>query len=236
MRINQYLARCGVGSRRSVEADILEGLVQVNGEIITSLGYKVGPGDKVVFKGKVLKLPQESTVVAFHKPPKCLCSNFDPQGRTTIYHYLPPEWRNLHYVGRLDYASRGILLLTDDGNLSRDLTLPKNQVERLYEAKLSRSLKPHEIGQIKNGVEIFPGFLAKPKYLRHKDNYLQICLTEGKNREIRRILEFFDVEVMDLLRLEYAGVQVHGIAEGKIRKLKELEINEMKSKINPISK
>ena len=141
MRINKFISLCGIASRRAADALIEEGRVQVNGETIKDLGHQVDENaDNVVVDGKPVKLPRKTTTIMFHKPAGCVCTKTDPQGRRTVYDYLPPAYQSLKYVGRLDLQSRGLLLFTDDGELLHRLTHPSFEIPRSYYVCTDRPL------------------------------------------------------------------------------------------------
>lgn len=224
MRINRYLARCGLGSRRAVEQLILEGRVWLDGAQIFDLAARVHPGTVVEVDGARQRLPARRTILLFHKPPLTLCTASDPEGRRTIYDHLPPEMKNLRYVGRLDWETRGLLLLTDDGELARRLTHPRWQIPRLYRARLSRPLTNSEAHILMNGVELppEPGYRSgavqtSPCEIRTRDNEAELLLQEGKNREVRRMMALFGIEVVELIRLGYGLVELGELAEGAWR-------------------
>jgi 23S rRNA pseudouridine2605 synthase len=224
MRINKYLARCGKGSRRGVESLILEGKVSVNGKIVTALSQEVQEGDAVKLQGKICLLPRQSTHIIFNKPPGFLCSKSDPQERLLIYDKLPKEFVRLHYVGRLDYASRGLLLLTDDGELSQNLCLPKNQVPKTYWVQLSKKLSDEDQAKLRKGMRLSDGLKTKPAKVKVRGPWAEITLTEGKNREIRRMMQDLGYGVQDLQRVSFGNLALGSLKEGKHRKLTEQEV------------
>ena len=133
MRINKYISLSGIASRRAADELVRNGQVQVNGETISDLGHQVDEEkDCVTVNGKVAKLPKKTKVILFHKPAGCVCTKDDPQGRRTVYDYLPPGYQGFKYVGRLDLQSRGLLLFTDDGELLHRLTHPSYEIPRSY--------------------------------------------------------------------------------------------------------
>lgn len=219
MRINRYLALCGLGSRRSVEPLIRSGQIVVNGESCTDLSREILPGDQVSFQNKPVMAPKNYSVVMFHKPPGCVCTHHDPQQRQTIYDYLPPALKHLRYVGRLDLQSRGLLLLTDDGELCHRLTHPSWQIPRTYRVWSHPPLSPAHRKQLLSGVLIGEQETAKAKKIKVFPQNTEITLTEGKNREIRRMLEVLGYEVRDLKRISWATQELGGLAEGDYRDL-----------------
>lgn len=229
MRLNQFLAACGVGSRRRVEPLILAGEIRINGRVVTELGYRVQPGDRVEHRGRVLAKPAASTVVLLNKPAGCLCTADDPQGRPTVFSLLRPEHRALHYIGRLDYESRGLLLFTDDGELSRRLTLPRYEVERVYRVRLDRPLARAELERARAGVTLDDGLELRPRAIEPRGPDWVVRLTEGKKREIRRLFEFVGPRVVDLQRESYGGLTLGTLREGASRVLTDAELQALRA-------
>ena len=227
MRINKYLARCGKGSRRGVETFIREGNVTINGKVVTELSQEVKAGDAVKLQGKICLLPRQSTHIIFNKPPGFLCSKSDPQERLLIYDKLPREFARLHYVGRLDYQSRGLLLLTDDGELSQNLCLPKNQISKTYWVQLSRKLSEEDQTKLRQGIRLSDGLKTKPAKVKVRGTWAEITLTEGKNREIRRMMQDLGYGIQDLQRVSFGNLVLGSLKEGKHRKLTEQEVESL---------
>jgi len=234
MRINRYLARCGLGSRRAVERLLLEGRVQLDGAQIFDLATRVHPNSVVTVDGARLRLPARRTILLLHKPPLTLCTASDPEGRPTIYDLLPHEMKNLRYVGRLDWETRGLLLLTDDGELSRRLTHPEWKLQRLYRAHLSRPLANHEALTLMEGVELPPeegyrsgAIKTSPCEIRIRESEAELLLQEGKNREVRRMMALFGIDVVDLVRLSYGPIDLGELAEGEWREATAAERSQL---------
>ena len=222
MRLNKYLARCGFGSRRSVEELIRDGRVSVDGRTAVDLSVRVEGETVVRVDGRKAVLPARARVVRFHKPARVLCSARDPHGRRTIYDLLPRELSGLRYVGRLDWETRGLLLLTDDGDLARALTLPENRVERLYRVRLDREIRDEEAATVAAGMFLpaEAGYRAhavrtRPCEIAVRGDEAELLLTEGKNREIRRMFAALGMEVLDLQRLSYGPVRLGDLPEGE---------------------
>ncbi len=223
MRINRYLALCGLGSRRTVEALIREGVVKVNGETVTDLSCRIAEGQKVEVHGRLTKPPREHEYILFHKPAGFLCSSTDPFGRPTIYDILPLEFRKLHYVGRLDFNSRGLIILTNDGGLTHDLLHPSREVTRTYKVWTRKPLDPVEMDQLKSGLDIGSGDVAIPDSVKLMGDHFEMVLREGKNREIRRMLEVLGHKVVDLQRIRFGGLSLGDVPEAGYRRLNESE-------------
>jgi 23S rRNA pseudouridine2605 synthase len=219
MRLNKFLAHCGVGSRRKVENFISAGRIQINGEIIRELGTQVQEGMQVTFDGTLVNIPESLRTIVFHKPIECLCTASDPQGRQLIYDFLPPEYKHFRYVGRLDFSSRGLLLMTEDGELARRLTLPDYAVERQYHVQLNRELGPKSLRKMEAGVEIEGGHISRPQKIKSQGKSADIVLCEGKKREVRLMMRALGYRVQDLLRVRYGPITLDGVSEGGFREL-----------------
>lgn len=232
MRINQYISQCGVASRRKAETLILEGKVSVNGEIVKELGKQVEENDIVEVEGQKISLIKKYTTIAFHKPPGVICTATDPQGRKTIYDCLPSGFSNLKYIGRLDLQSRGLVLLSDNGELVYRLTHPKYQIERSYLVWTSKELSRHAMESLLAGIDIGDGEIGKVKDIFMDDGFVELVLTEGKNREIRRMLHSLHYHIKDLKRVSFANVWLDDLAVGEYRELTEEELKELMLKVN----
>lgn len=230
-RINRYLALCGFGSRRAVEEIIRSGLVKANGKVVTDLAHKVEPGQKITVQGKAAIPPQEHIYGVLNKPPGYLCSATDPFQRPTIYDLLREDHTRLHYVGRLDFRSRGLLILTTDGELTQRLLHPSHEVPRTYLVKTHTPFKETELRDLRNGVEIGDGVRAMAVSARKIGTGAEIVLKEGKNREIRRMLEVLGHKVIDLQRIRFGGLELGDLPEGEFRLLKPSEIDRLNEKV-----
>lgn len=219
MRLNKFLAHCGVGSRRKVENFISAGRVKIDGQVVRELGTQVLDGMQVSFDDVNIDIPESLRTIVFHKPVECLCTQSDPQGRRIIYDLLPPEFKNFRYIGRLDYLSRGLLLLTEDGELARRLTLPDYAVEREYKVLLNRELGPKSLRKMENGVEIEGGHVSRPQKIKSEGKTADIVLCEGKKREVRLMMRALGYRVQDLLRVRYGPIQIEDVPEGHYREL-----------------
>ena len=233
MRINKFLAECGLGSRRKVESLILEGLVSVNGKVITSLAFSVGEKDEVIYNGQKLTPNKEFSYIMLHKPKGYLTTTSDDRGRKTVIDLLPQQYKNLKPVGRLDYDSEGLLILTDDGDLAFNLTHPSHEVGKTYVVKIEGKIKESELAVLRAGPVIEGKRLAKckAKKLEEKDNItkLEITIFEGKNRQIRKMLEALGYLVVFLKRTKLGELALSGVDRGKFRALNASEIAYLKS-------
>lgn len=231
MRINKFIAECGITSRRGADELIKQRRVSVNGKIISELGLDVNPEtDKVMVDGKKVKLASRQIYIMFYKPKGVICSASDEHNRKTVYDYLDIN-QKLAIVGRLDYDSEGLLILTSDGDMVNKLTHPSNMVPKTYLVKTEGEFTDDEIKKLKGKVDIGEGEEtsgANVVLLERGDgkSKLQITIREGKNREIRRMCESMNKNVIFLKRIAIAGVRLGGLARGTYRYLtpKEIEI------------
>ncbi len=224
MRLNKFISLCGVASRRGADELVREGKVTVNGEVVEDLGRQVEDSDKVAVNGKVIIPPKKKTVLAFHKPAGCVCTNRDPQGRETVYDFLPPGYHGLKYIGRLDLQSRGLLLFTDDGELLHRLTLPQYKVYRHYLVWTDRYLSEHAAQRLTDGIDLGEGEIGFAEAVFFNDDCVELVLSEGKNREIRRMMQAVGYEIEDLQRIAYADIDLGDLPSGEYRELTDAEI------------
>ena len=226
-RINRYLALCGFGSRRAVEELVRAGQVTVDGGVVTDLAFQVEDRHKVKVGGKAAKPPSQHVYGVLNKPPGYLCSATDPYERPTIYDLLRSEHGRLHYVRRLDYRSRGLLILTTDGEWTQRLLHPSHEVPRTYRIRTHMPFKESELRLLRNGVEIGDGVIAKAVSAKKTPEGAEIVLKEGKNREIRRMLEVLGHKVIDLQRIRFGGLELGDLPEGDFRLLTASEVSRL---------
>ena len=206
MRIAQYISRSGYSSRRDAEKIIKEKRVEVNGNIIESPALNVNQNDVVKIDNKIIEKFSSSVIYLYHKPKGLIVTKKDEKNRPTVFSNLPKNMRSLFSVGRLDKNSSGILLLTNDGMISRFLELPSNKIVRKYLVQVDNELSDENLKSIRQGL-LIDGFNYKPikilKYFDRKKVFYTMNLSEGKNREIRNIMFYFRIKVIDLLRTSY---------------------------------
>ncbi|HSQ42900.1 MAG TPA: pseudouridine synthase [Fibrobacteraceae bacterium] len=224
MRLNQYLALCGAGSRRSVESLIQAGRVSIRGQTVLDLGRRVIDGDQVALDGKALHPPKTYSTVMLNKPAGCVSSRRDPQRRSTVYDYLPPAFRTLRNIGRLDLQSRGLLLFTDDGELAFRLTHPSYEIPRTYQVWTDRPIGPEGRTALLRGVDLGDGETGRARAVKIDAEKTEITLMEGKNREIRRMMQAIGRRVRDLKRISFGPLLLGKLAPGDFRELNEEEI------------
>ena len=226
MRLNKFLAKCGIGSRRSCDEFIKNGKIKINGKIVSDFSYQVNDNDYVQYDNKYVEVDLDNYYYILNKPKSYVCSKKDDAKRKIIYDLMPQNCR-LFSVGRLDYDTTGIILLTNDGDFCQKLSHPKNKVKKKYYVTTDDKLNKNQILEISRGIRIdrdrmSGNFLFLDKI---KKNYLwDITLTEGKNREIKRIFNNFNIKVLSIHRYEFAGFKLGHLKEGKFRLLKKSEI------------
>lgn len=228
MRLNKFISLCGFASRRAADELIKEQKVSVNGEIVQDLGRQVQESDLVEIEGKKLSLPQKTTVIAFHKPAGCVCTCKDPQKRQTVYDFLPPGYKGLKYIGRLDLQSRGLLLFTDDGELAHRLTLPKYKILRHYLVWTDSPVKKSDAEQLIEGIDLEDGIKGFAEAVFFEEGCIELVLSEGKNREIRKMMATIGYEIEDLQRIAYADIDLGDLASGDYRELSNKEVQLLK--------
>ena len=206
MRIAQLIARSGFSSRRDAEKIIIQKRVEVNGNLILSTALNVTQNDVVKIDGKIIENFSSPIIYLYHKPKGLIVSKKDEKNRPTVFSNLPKNMRSYFSVGRLDKNSSGLLLLTNDGTLSRFLELPINKISRKYLVQVDKELSIENLKSIRRGL-LLNGFKFKPIEIsksssRQKASY-SMSLVEGKNREIRNIMAYFKINVIDLVRTSY---------------------------------
>ena len=233
-RLNKYLASCGIASRRESEKIILDGRVSVNGKIVKELSTQVNEErDRVMVDGIQVKPVADYSYIMMYKPKGCVTTLKDDKGRKTVYSYL--EDLNIPHlvpVGRLDYDTEGLLLLTNDGELVHSLTHPSHEVPKTYVVKVEGQVLEHKLAQLRKGVVIDGVKTAKSKVklVEFKDNIsrFEVTIHEGRNRQIRKMFEAVGHEVIFLKRVSVGNVRLGGLARGTYRYLNDDEIEYLK--------
>jgi len=227
MRIHRALARAGVASRRKAEELVAEGRVKVNG-VVARTGQSVDPSkDAITVDGKVVRMPAEAKWFVLNKPSGVLTTSADPEGRRTVFDLVPPA-PGLTYVGRLDYMTEGVLLLTTDGDAAHLLTHPSTGVERRYIASVRGSVKA-AAAEMRAGVELEDGLvvpeevIVEPSETIPRAFDLTLTLREGRTREVRRLCEAVGLEVLRLIRTSFGPVHLGTLASGASRPLTSRE-------------
>jgi 23S rRNA pseudouridine2605 synthase len=232
IRLQKFLASAGVASRRKAEELITAGRVSVNGVVIRELGTKVDPAsDTVTVDGKAVK-SAEQVWIALNKPRGYVSTRDDPQGRPTIYELLPESLHTLFYVGRLDYDSEGLMLLTNAGDAAHKLLHPSFEVSRVYDVLVRGEVEKKTIDHLLRGVELEDGVaralsVELLKSTKPNESRLRLVLKEGKKREIRRMMRALGHEVRRLRRISYGPVKLGNLEPGKWRKLSDAELRSL---------
>lgn len=230
MRINKYLALCGVASRRKVEDFIINGQVKVNDKLVTNLATDIDiKNDIVTVSGERVKLTEEYVYYMLNKPKGYVCSAEDNRGRKTVLDIVKDPNHRIFPVGRLDYDSEGMLILTNDGDLTQRLTHPSNEVEKKYIVKIEGNMVESELAVLRAGVVVDGERFGKcGVVLTNTDgkiSRLEVTLKEGKNREIRRMFEAIGKNVIFLKRVSIGMLKLGGLSRGEYRALKPYEID-----------
>lgn len=222
-RIAKVIARAGVASRRDAEKLIAEGRVAVDGKVLSSPAYNVVPGQTVTVNGKPLPDAEPSRLWLYHKPKGLVTSHRDPQGRTTVFASLPASLPRVISVGRLDYNSEGLLLLTNDGEIARRLELPSTGWLRRYRVRVHGAPAQNVLDRLDQGITVdgiaYGSIKATVDKVQGSNAWLTMTLREGKNREIRKVLEFFGMPVSRLIRVAYGPFQLGQLEEGAVREV-----------------
>lgn len=233
IRLQKYMAEAGIASRRASEAIIAAGLVEINGQVVREMGAKLDPArDNVSVDGQKIR-PKSKLYIALHKPPGYICSRNDPQGRKVVGQLLPSEWTDLHPVGRLDYNSEGLLFLTNDGEFSLQLTHPRYGVLKKYLVTVRGRVEPDTLHQMTRGI-----FLDGERLRAHSarilrsgahESLVEMELSEGKNREVRRLFESQSITVEELKRIQIGRIKLGELKRGKWRILSPTEVKTLTS-------
>ena len=219
-RIAKLLARAGVASRRDVERMIVDGRVALDGETLTTPATLIDSLKGVTVDGKPVKKPEAARLFRFYKPPRTLTAERDPKGRPTIYDRFPAGLPRLIPVGRLDFMTEGLLLLTNDGELKRQLELPKTGVVRRYRARAFGPVSQAQLEALADGITIdgvhYGSIDANLERRTGRNCWIELALAEGKNREVRRVLEHLGLQVSRLIRTAYGPLTLDGLEPGDI--------------------
>lgn len=222
-RIAKYLSRAGQCSRREAEKWILAGKVSVNGKTVLSPVTFVSDEDTIQIEGRLVEAPTKSRLWMYHKPRGLVTTHRDPEGRATVFASLPPEMPRVVSIGRLDLNSEGLLLLTNSGAIAHYLESPRNGWVRQYRVRVFGNLILSELEPLKRGITI-DGIHYAPIHFElerqlGKNSWLTIHLQEGKNREIRKVLEHFGLQVNRLIRTAYGPFQLGFLPEGTLKEI-----------------
>lgn len=233
MRLNKFIADCGVCSRRAADKLIEEGRVKVNGKTVSEMGYTLKQNDNVSVDGNSIVPPARFTYIMLNKPKGCITTASDDKGRKTVFDYVGLENKRLFPVGRLDYDTEGLLILTDDGDLTYKLTHPSHHIGKTYVAHVEGEVKEGDIAVLRNGI-VLDGVKTSKCRIKNlgfdgKISKIEITIFEGKNRQIRRMFESKGYNIVFLKRISIGDLKVGGLSRGKTRHLRDDEIDYLKS-------
>ncbi len=235
IRLNKYIAHCGFCSRRDADDYIAAGKVKVNDEIVTELGTKVQRTDKVEVDGQHISL-EKFVYILLNKPKDTITTTDDPRGRNTVMDKIEDATgKRVYPVGRLDRHTMGLLLLTNDGDLAHRLMHPRYKVRKSYEVETARRLTEAELEELAKGITLEDG-LAKPHSVTKTRDGFILTIFEGRNRLVRRMVEYFGTEVTKLKRFDYAGLNLKDVRMGRWRYLTQGEVNGLRKlvKLDPL--
>ena len=223
-RLSKVIARNTSYSRRQAEKLIDEGRVSVDGKKIISQGMNVSENNKIFVDKKLINRSTDTQIYIFHKPRGCLVTHNDPSNRKTIFDFINKKYRNLITVGRLDYNSEGLLILTNDGQLKREFELPKNNYQREYKVKIQGKITDYIISKISKGITVrgqkYKSIEIKKINETSTYTWIKMILTEGKNREIRKIFDSLNMTVTRLIRVSYGKYRLGKLQKGGLIKVK----------------
>ncbi|MDB4353993.1 rRNA pseudouridine synthase [Akkermansiaceae bacterium] len=222
IRLNKYLASSGVGSRRACDAMVLAGDVVVNGQPCLTPAYRVQPGDQIRADGKRIE-PLAIQSIVLHKPAGLVCTRKDEHQRDTIYTLLPGRMQHLMHVGRLDRDSEGLIILSNDGELSQALTHPKHKIQKLYHVTLDSAFDNEILDKLESGVYTEEGKAKAHSAKRLSSRRLEIILTTGMKRQIRYMVQAVHYRVKRLIRLKIGHLELGSLRPGKWRPLTDSE-------------
>ena len=226
VRLAKFIADSGVASRRGAEDLIVKGAVSVNGKTIDTPVFFVEENDVVCVNGVKVKKDNDIKLYAFHKPINTMTTMRDPMGRKTIYDVLDKKYKNLKYIGRLDFKTTGLLLMTNNGDFARKMSLPKNQIERTYIATVDKYTKSG-LEIVRKGTNV-DGINYRPMKVKELDEHnLEITVTEGKKNEIRIVLKSIGSPVRALHRVSYGKIKLGNLSAGKILEIDKKTIDLM---------
>jgi 23S rRNA pseudouridine2605 synthase len=236
VRLQRLISQAGVAARRKAEELILAGRVTVNGQVVRELGSKADPEtDRVAVDGVGIAA-EEPFYVILNKPKGCITAVSDDRGRPTVMDYLPNLPHSVVPVGRLDFYSEGVLLLTNDGELSAKLLAPRSHVPKTYHVKIKGTIRPGALQVLRDGVRLEDGTITQPAEVdelpaESKHSWLAITLYEGKSRQIHRMMEALGYEVTKLQRVAFGNLSYHGLRVGDARELTQAELNELREMV-----
>lgn len=234
MRINKYLAQCGLSSRRNSEVFVTQGKVKINGHVVTDLATDVKDTDIVTVNGERVSIAEKHLYIMLNKPKGYVCTTSDEYGRKTVLQLLSDEYASYRIfpVGRLDFDTEGLLLLTTDGELANRITHPHNEVPKTYVAKIEGEIAESELSKLRGGV-ILDGVRTKKCKAKLKDfsdgiSRVEVVITEGRNRQVRRMFDSINREVVFLKRIAIGDLKLGNLYRGMSRELTDKEVEYLK--------
>ncbi len=234
MRLQKFISQCGIASRRAAEELIIEGKVKVNGRIISELGKSIDPRvDRVQVRNKFLQAPERG-ILLFNKPKGVVSTLSDPEGRPCIADYLTKHYQSYFPVGRLDWDSTGLMVLTNDGELAERLMHPRYEFPRIYQARIEGSISESTIAKMRRGVTLADGPARGDAKILMNDKdatWVEVSVKEGRNRLVRRLMDKVGHPVMKLKRVLYGPFTLGKIKPGELRKLTQAEYEKIRFKV-----
>lgn len=236
-RLQKYIAATGYTSRRKAEELINQGRVSVNGKVVTEMGTKVKSGDIIEVDGTIIT-GENKVYYLFYKPKNCICSLSDELNRPTVIDFFSEVKERIYPVGRLDYDTTGVLLLSNDGEFTNMIIHPRYHLEKIYEVSINGLINGEQLHQLESGIYL-EGTKTLPckirvtgKDIEHKTTMLQIKLYEGKNRQVKKMFESLGFRVKRLHRISVGGINLKGLKPGQYRLLKPQEVKDLRNKVN----
>ncbi len=234
-RLQKFLAHCGVASRRKAEEYIRDGKVKVNGTVVTEMGTTVSAGDNIEVYGKPVKLEKKKVYIILHKPKGYVTTVHDPEERNTVLDLVKGIDERIYPVGRLDYDSSGLLLITNDGELAYRMMHPGHEIIKVYIATVEGFPSGGAIKKLETGIRI-ENYTTAPAYIKILEHYkdktkMEITIHEGRNRQIRKMCEAIGHPAIRLKRIAFGSLSLGGLKPGEWRYLTEFEIKQMKEKM-----
>lgn len=235
MRLQKFIAECGIASRRSAEKIIQSGRVYVNGELVDYMGFVVDPeNDRVEIDGKLIEIDSKKHYIMLNKPKNYVTTVSDDLGRPTVMQLVSDINSRIYPVGRLDFDTTGLLIMTNDGDFANILTHPKHTVNKTYIARIDKPLDENQLDRLRKGIDI-DGVMtshARAENIKRPQKGFEVKITihEGRNRQVRRMLDAVGANVMCLKRISVGSLTLGNLPEGKWRRLSDAEINKLRGK------
>jgi 23S rRNA pseudouridine2605 synthase len=233
-RLQKVIAQAGIASRRKAEQLIADGRVKVNGKTVTEMGVQVSPQDEIMVDNQVIG-KEEKVYYLLNKPKQTICAVKDDRGRTTVIDCLPSVKERIFPVGRLDYETTGLLLLTNDGEFANLMMHPRSHIHKTYEVSVDGVITDEMAERLEKGIPLEDGMTLPAEVLilqrskKKNRTVLQITIQEGRNREVRRMMEYFHCSVRYLNRIAYAFLDLGKLRQGEARKLRSYEVRKLEN-------